>query len=531
MFLFCVIQASAIITKPETDPIMFESFTDESYHENWKVSALANVTGFWDLLEVPRPVGVPREKMIVMGTNTSHYGISTQFKTPLRVSNKPLIIQYETRFLNGLECGGAYIKLFGRENFDMERLCNDTKYVVMFGPDRCFDMDKVHFIFRHKNPVDGFTEEKHMQNAPTTKYDLHTHLYTLIIRPDNSFEVFIDTRSVRSGNMLTDFEPPFLQPREIDDPDDVRPDDWEDSPVMDDPEAVMPIDWNEEEPEFIVDPDRAEPPSDWLEDEPLEIPDVSVKKPKHWLDEDYGEWEPPMIPNPRCRRISGCGEYDPPMIPNEKHFGRWIAPQIPNPRYKGEWKVRRIPNPRYFEDNEPHKLEEIAGVGFELWAVTSGIGFGNVYIGDDESALRAWNEAHFKKKRHAQKLDQKKLEQEEIDRQNREKAAALKNKTAGFFADSFFNRVEFRRALRGFGADLKEAWTDLYNNNKMATLVITLFTFIVPSAIIFTCCCGEDPASQRHARRRQKTINSRIARATEEKLEKMRMEHLATHKA
>ena len=36
----------------------------------------------------------------------------------------------------------------------------DTPYTIMFGPDKCGETNKVHFILRHKSPVTGEWEEK-----------------------------------------------------------------------------------------------------------------------------------------------------------------------------------------------------------------------------------------------------------------------------------------------------------------------------------------------------------------------------------
>ncbi len=58
---------------------------------------------------------------------------------------------------------------------------------------------QVHFILRHQNPVTGKWEEKHAKNPPAIKGDQKTHLYTLVIRPDNSFEIFIDKESAKKG--------------------------------------------------------------------------------------------------------------------------------------------------------------------------------------------------------------------------------------------------------------------------------------------------------------------------------------------
>lgn len=53
----------------------------------------------------------------------------------------------------------------------------------MFGPDKCGEDYKLHFIFRHKNPKTGEYEEKHAKKPDAdlrTYYtDKKTHLYTL----------------------------------------------------------------------------------------------------------------------------------------------------------------------------------------------------------------------------------------------------------------------------------------------------------------------------------------------------------------
>ena len=87
---------------------------------------------------------------------------------------------------------------------------------------------QVHFIFRHKNPVTGAFEEKHLKKAPAVKQDKLAHLYTLIVRPDNSFEILIDGATEAKGSLLEDFVPAVNPPREIDDPSDVKPEDWVD---------------------------------------------------------------------------------------------------------------------------------------------------------------------------------------------------------------------------------------------------------------------------------------------------------------
>jgi len=92
----------------------------------------------------------------------------------------------------------------------------------MFGPDKCGSTNKVHLIVRQKNPISGVYEEKHLKDGPPMKTDTMTHLYTLHIKDDNNFEIYIDNNVVREGNLLDDFNPPFNPPKEIDDPTDKK---------------------------------------------------------------------------------------------------------------------------------------------------------------------------------------------------------------------------------------------------------------------------------------------------------------------
>lgn len=53
------------------------------------------------------------------------------------------------------------------------------------------------------------------------------HLYQLVIRPDNTFEISVDHKVVNQGSLLSEFTPPVNPPREIDDPEDKKPKDWD----------------------------------------------------------------------------------------------------------------------------------------------------------------------------------------------------------------------------------------------------------------------------------------------------------------
>jgi len=242
-----------------------------------------------------------------------------------------------------------------------EEFSNAAPYVIMFGPDKCGATNKVHFIFKHKNPITGEYEEKHLKDTPLISTDKTTSLYTLIVRPDQTFEIMIDGVSSRNGSLLESFEPAVNPDQEIDDPTDTKPSDWVDTTKIADPEAVKPEDWNEDEPYEIVDEDAVKP-ADWLEDEPTMIPDPEAEKPEDWDDEEDGDWVGPMVPNPKCLDAAGCGPWEKPMITNPAYKGKWTAPFIDNPLFKGIWKAARILNPSYYEDKTPANFEPIGAV-------------------------------------------------------------------------------------------------------------------------------------------------------------------------
>ena len=282
---------------------------------------------------------------------------------------------------DGLECGGAYMKLL-RDNKALhhDEFSNATPYVIMFGPDKCGHTNKVHFIFNHKNPKTGEYEEKHLSSPPLAKIPKTTELYTLIVHPNNTFAIKQNNEEVKTGSLLEDFTPAVNPPAEIDDPKDSKPDDWVDEARIPDPEAKKPEDWDEDAPFEILD-DEAEKPEDWLEDEATAVPDPEAEKPEDWDDEEDGDWVPPTVPNPKCADVSGCGAWTKPMKKNPDYKGKWTAPYIDNPAYKGVWAPRKIKNPAYFEDKTPANFEPMGAIGFEIWTMQSDILFDNIYIG------------------------------------------------------------------------------------------------------------------------------------------------------
>jgi len=270
------------------------------------------------------------------------YDISAKFPE-FSNEGKDLIIQYSVKHEQGIDCGGGYIKLLPAD-IDQANFNADTKYNIMFGPDICGNTKRVHVIFNYKG-------ENHLikKNIPCETDD-STHLYTLIVKPSNTYEVLIDSKSVGSGKLEDDWD--LLPAQFIPDPSQSKPADWVNDREINDPEDSKPEGWD---------------------DIPATVTDPESQKPDDWDDELDGEWEAPQIDNP---------EYK----------GEWKPKKIPNPAYKGEWVHPKIANPDYSPDSELYEYDSNGFVAFELWQVKAGTIFDNILVTDSQEEAKEWAE-------------------------------------------------------------------------------------------------------------------------------------------
>eukprot|EP01091_Cochliopodium_minus_P005057 TRINITY_DN1503_c0_g1_i1.p1 TRINITY_DN1503_c0_g1~~TRINITY_DN1503_c0_g1_i1.p1 ORF type:complete len:383 (+),score=133.25 TRINITY_DN1503_c0_g1_i1:648-1796(+) len=291
-----------------------------------------------------------------------------------------LVFQYESRHAQNLDCGGGYLKILP-SGFDAKQFNGDTPYAIMFGPDICGGSKRTHFIINYKG-------KNHLIRSDIpAETDTFSHVYTLILKPDQTFRVLIDNVEKRAGNLIDDFD--FLPPKQINDPAQSKPSDWVDSPKMVDPEDVKPEGWDSI---------------------PATIADPEAKKPEDWDDDLDGEWTAPTIDNP---------EYK----------GEWKARQIDNPAYKGPWVHPQIDNPEYQLDNSIYAFDKLSAVGIEIWQVKSGSTYDNILITNDESVAQE-RAAEILKKQQTQKdtkakedeEQRKKLEEERKQREQEEAA-------------------------------------------------------------------------------------------------------------
>merc|ERR1712086_909770 len=258
-----------------------------------------------------------------------------------------------------VECGGGYVKL-GPKMDDAKAFGDPTPYNIMFGPDKCGYNKRTHLIFTYKGKnVLKKTDLPYKQEGEGT-----SHVYRVVVKPDNTVKVEIDQEKVYEGSLTEDWE--VLAAKEISDPDDKKPEDWADEAMIDDPEDKKPDDWVEEK--RIVDPE--------------------AKKPDDWDDEEDGEWEAPMKDN---------ADYK----------GDWSAKRISNPEYKGVWEAKKIDNPEYVDDDAVYKYAEFGFIGFDLWQVKAETIFDNIMITDNLAEADKFSAMW--KKTNAAETEQKKV--------------------------------------------------------------------------------------------------------------------------
>jgi len=304
---------------------------------------------------------------IQTSADSKFFGIGANFES-FSNEGKDLIIQYQAKYEKDVECGGGYVKV-GPKLDDPTTFGDPTPYNIMFGPDKCGYTKRTHLIFNYK----GQNVLKKSDLAYKQEGEGTSHVYRMLLKPDNTVRVEIDEEKIYEGSLKEDWE--VLKPKEISDPEDKKPSDWVDSSMMDDPESKKP--------------------DDWVEDK--RIVDADAKKPDDWDDEEDGEWEAPMKDNPDYK-------------------GEWSVKRISNPAYKGVWEARKIANPEYEDDDNIYRYADFGFIGFDLWQVKGGTIFDNVIITDDVAEAdvftKKWKDLSEVEKAKKKEEDDKKKEED-----------------------------------------------------------------------------------------------------------------------
>mmetsp|Transcript_9040 Transcript_9040/g.13535 ORF Transcript_9040/g.13535 Transcript_9040/m.13535 type:complete len:403 (+) Transcript_9040:61-1269(+) len=346
--------------------------------DKWVKSSGEKFDGEWKLSAGEWYGDKDKDQGVMTSQDAKFYALTATFDDVFDNTEKDLVIQFSVKHAQKIDCGGGYVKVFPT-GFDGSALNEKTKeeYSIMFGPDICgYSTKKVHVIFTYKGKQYLINKDIKCED------DQLTHVYTLIVKPDNTYIVKIDGTEKASGSLKEDWD--FLPPKEIQDPDESKPSDWVDEEMMDDPEDAKPEGWD---------------------DIPAQIVDPEAEKPEDWDDEADGEYEAPMIDNP---------EYK----------GEWKPKRIKNPDYKGPWVHPMIANPDYEDDDTLYNFKDLGAIAFDLWQVKSGTIFDNMIISDSVEEAEAFLEETFTPMKEAEKTMFEEYEKAKKEAEEAEKAAA-----------------------------------------------------------------------------------------------------------
>jgi calreticulin len=379
--------SAAAATVANAEIYFRENFDDTNWNSRWVSSSWKPSSEIGKFTQVKGTYFVNEDdKAIKTSEDARFYGLSAKLDKPLNNKDKDLYLSYVVQHEQAIDCGGAYVKLLPKDT-DQSKFGGDSPYAIMFGPDICGNTRKTHAILNYARPGKEAVNMDH-QVQIRCESDKDAHLYSFVLKKDNTYDVKIDGASVKSGKLSENW--PFQPEKQIKDPSKSKPDDWVDDKMMPDPTDKKPAGWD---------------------DIPKTIPDPDAEKPEDWDDEDDGEWEPSMIDNP---------EYK----------GEWKPKLIENPAYKGEWEHPLIDNPDWFEDDNMYNVaKDIGVIGFELWQVKSGTLFDDIIVTDDENEFKTHESAAIekieaiKKKREEEEEEAKRKAEEEAKKKEAEEKA------------------------------------------------------------------------------------------------------------
>jgi len=329
--------APALLSLAASEVLWKEDFSADGWESRWTQSSHKDDYGKFELSS-----GKWNEiKGLKTSQDAKFYALSADHKS-FSNKDKTLVVQFTVQHQQKIDCGGGYVKLFP-STVTGDDMHGDSEYNIMFGPDICgYSTKRIHVIFNYKG-------KNHLINKDVKcKDDELTHIYTLVVTPDNKYKVLVDNEETAAGSLEEDWD--FLPAKKIKDPEASKPsqDEWDEREEIADPDDTKPDDW--EKPEHIADPDAA--------------------MPEDWDEEMDGEWEPPMVDNP---------EYK----------GEWKPKNIKNPAYKGKWVHPEIDNPEYAPDDSIYSYDDFGRVGLDLWQVKAGTIFSNFLMTDSEEEASA----------------------------------------------------------------------------------------------------------------------------------------------
>ncbi|XP_057566113.1 calreticulin-3 isoform X2 [Hippopotamus amphibius kiboko] len=244
-------------------------------------------------------------------------------------------VYFQEEFLDGERWRNRWVQSTNDSQFGYFRLSSGKFYGHKEkdkGPDICgFDIKKVHVILHFKNQYHS------NKKSIRCKVDGFTHLYTLTLRPDLTYDVKIDGQSIESGSIEYDWQLTSLK-------------------KMEKPSAESK-DWDQ------ATEDKSQ---DWEK----HFLDARASKPSDWNSELDGDWQAPMLQKP---------PYQDGLKPEGIDKDVWLHQKMKNTNYLMEYDLS--------------EFENIGAIGLELWQVRSGTIFDNFLITDDEQYAEDFGKA------------------------------------------------------------------------------------------------------------------------------------------
>ena len=438
---FVTLRLAQLVFSRDVHVFFAETFDNSSWESRWVQVDLPGINGPAARFEWSAGDWFVNDSQRGLRTSTPlrHYAASARFQ---KFSNrgKDLVLQFSVKHENEdlSLCAGGYVKLL-HHDFDQSTFGGTAPYQIMFGPDICgYDVSVIHLIFNwkgrllHRNPEISLDFDER---------DSKSHIYTLLLSPDNTYKIYIDLREKSSGKLHDFWDFPKMT---IDDPTDRKPKDWIEHRRIVDPEVKKPEPYPCLSIIMLIDVDalcflceyyvsldltfiiavpgkcpfraleiemlhaqiiisqrrnftrdfnhyelQVRTKEDWVEDQL--VPDPFASKPLEWDDEEDGPFVAPLVENPLYK-------------------GPWFPAKVDNPEFRGEWKPRQRGNPEYEE--EVYAYSDLGAIGLELWTVHEGSIFDNILICDswdyakgeamklqeilvkEPEARRKWKEAH-----------------------------------------------------------------------------------------------------------------------------------------
>ncbi|KAJ5074633.1 calreticulin [Anaeramoeba ignava] len=192
-----------ILLFPSFSKIYFEEEFDKTWKERWISSNKTNL-GRW-IRSAGDWFGDPEKDKGIKTIDKEHfYQISAKFPEIIEsTKNTTLVIQLIIQISDFSNCGGGYIKILPKGT-NQKTL---DKYSLIFGPDICEGDPKILITFNYNGKILAWKKIK-----PFLQNQL-THVYTLVLKPNNRYEVWIDLVKTYQGSLYEDFD--FIEPKQI----------------------------------------------------------------------------------------------------------------------------------------------------------------------------------------------------------------------------------------------------------------------------------------------------------------------------